>query len=302
MKPWLLELGLACNNGCRFCSLAYRQSKEGGVEPAGESVLAALASGRRGHSSVVLVGGEPTLFDGLAGWVGHARKLGYSRVGLQTNGRRLAYASYCGSLEEAGLTDVDIALHGSRAAMHDYHTRVEGSFKQTISGIREVVRSGLELCVSTTLTRSNYRHLLEILEVLAHLKVESWHLSAVYPAGRADEDFSSLAPAFSMLRPHLEALLIRASDLGIEVLTSGVPTCIAPTNKSDAKWGRGVYGSPCQGCTVQDACPGLSEDYIHAFGWEECKPVEGGEEPEHTKASAQRHHLLGGVGLTHQDP
>jgi hypothetical protein len=91
---------------------------------------------------VDFVGGEPTIHDELQEAIGLARRIGFERIGLQTNGRRLAYRSYTELLVTAGLTHVDVSLHGPTAPVHEFHTTVEGSFQQTVAGGTESAGSG----------------------------------------------------------------------------------------------------------------------------------------------------------------
>ena len=88
----LIELGLACNNRCVFCA---QRGLDGASHTDDARVRAALEQGRAaGDSSLAFVGGEPTLHDGLAGWIQLARTLGYDDVALQTNGRRWRLNGY----------------------------------------------------------------------------------------------------------------------------------------------------------------------------------------------------------------
>src|SRR5262245_8508013 len=136
----LVAFGYRCNNACIFCAQgALRDGEVAPVEAAAvERTLASLGDGE----SVAFVGGEPTLDDRLLPWVAAAVRRGASLIIVQTNGRRLAYPAYARALAEAasvepprGALRLDVSLHGSTEAMHDYHTQVSGSFRQTLTGI-----------------------------------------------------------------------------------------------------------------------------------------------------------------------
>ena len=107
-----LRLSLACNNRCIFCSQdGLSETPRAGLPPGDE---------------LSFVGGEPGLAADLIEQVAVARAAGFRAVGLQTNG--LGLAERAAELASAGLTDVQVSLHGAEPAVHDYHTGVAGSF------------------------------------------------------------------------------------------------------------------------------------------------------------------------------
>src|SRR5450631_3902672 len=99
-----VRLLLACNNRCVFCA-------QDGLPDTTTSLEEELTRARACSDEVTFVGGEPTLDRGLAEHVARARALGFTRIGLQTNGRLLAESGYAESLARAGLTDVHLSIH-----------------------------------------------------------------------------------------------------------------------------------------------------------------------------------------------
>lgn len=138
----LVSLGPACNNGCRTCP-----PPAGAAAPDEAALLARLARlARTGATAVRLGGGEPTLSPHLAGALRHAAVLGL-RVTLCTNARLLAYPQVLARLAAAPPARLAVVLHGSDAAAHDAVTRAEGSFRQTLAGIRNARRAGWPVTV-----------------------------------------------------------------------------------------------------------------------------------------------------------
>lgn len=126
-----------CNNGCRFCR------REPATTPRTTAALRErlLLLARSGVEEVRLGGGEPTLDESLAELLAEARELGL-RVTLVTNARRLAYERYVVSLAAAPPEALSVPIFGGAAAQHDARTRAEGSFEQTLRGIRNARRRG----------------------------------------------------------------------------------------------------------------------------------------------------------------
>lgn len=262
-----VQLGTGCNNACSFCaqgSLRERSDSPAGVS---EALERGFASGCR---AVAFAGGEPTLHDELPDWVRAAVAIGFERVLVQTNGRRLAYSGFAARLVDAGVTGLDVSLHGAVPAVHDYHTRVPGSFLHTVKGLSNATGLPVEPGVTTVVTRSNFRHLGSVVALLARLGVRHWHASATRGFGGAAAGFDRLVPRFAMVRAHLEGALERCRRAGIHSLLSGVPPCVvtAPgalfAAPSDPQ--RLGFTEVCDGCALRARCSGVDRIYLERFG------------------------------------
>lgn len=210
----LVRLGYSCNNACVFCAQGnLRVSK-----PASSDVAIRAELAQASGEIVAFVGGEPTLHEALLDWAQAAKEAGARAVLVQTNGRRLAYSSYATALAEAGIDALDISLQGSNAAMHDYHTSVPGSFSQTLTGIANAQKLRLPVGVTTVVTRSNFRHLPEIVRTAHSRGANAIHFSLVAPIGRAEKARDRLRPPLPLVQPHLISALSLARSLGLETL------------------------------------------------------------------------------------
>lgn len=209
----LLRLGNRCNNACIFCAMADERVSE----PSRQALFDALADFEPAEA-LAIVGGEPTLYDALPFLVGHAKKGGASRVIVATNGRRLAYASYAASLAEAGVDGLDVSLHGSSEAMHDYHTSVRGSYLQTIRGVVNASAVGMGIVITCVVTRSNFRNLSEILRVVRALGVRAVRFRAPALSGRTLLARDRILAHPELVLPHLRRAVGLGRRYGIEVV------------------------------------------------------------------------------------
>jgi MoaA/NifB/PqqE/SkfB family radical SAM enzyme len=208
-----IVVGYACNNACIFCA----QGELRGMRPAVESadVARALSAVVPGET-VAFVGGEPTLFPELPQWIRAATAQSAGRVILQTNGRRLAYRAFAHELAESSpVLRLDVSLQGSNAAMHEWHTGTPGSFAQTVQGLRNARVERIQVGITTVVTRSNYRHLGEIVRVAHAAGANAVHVVAVEPFGAALRRRSVLVPPPEMVAPHLRRAGADASRLGL---------------------------------------------------------------------------------------
>ena len=274
----LIQCGYACNNRCVYCA----QGDRARLTEAPPGVEGALAAARAaGADAVAFVGGEPTLHDELPGWVRRARELGFASVVIQTNGRRLVYGGYARALRDAGAEGVDVALVGPTAAIHEYHTRVPGSFAQSAGGVRAAVAAGLRVGITTVLTRSSYRHVVDHVRLCRALGAAAMHLALPVVRGAAAEAVARVVPPLALTVPHVRRAGATARAAGLPVVVSGAPLCalgadaalaIEDHAPAGASFPGRVWPAPCTGCSWRRRCPGLDAGYAERFGAGELRP------------------------------
>lgn len=237
-------------------------------------VVANLPVLRAQHDELTFVGGEPTLHPGLAAFIAAARAEGFSRVGIQTHARRLTDRPYLQTLVDAGLTDVHVSLHGSEAAVHDYHTGIEGSFTEAMSGVAAAVSKQLPVVAVSVLTRSNFRSLSGLPTLLKARAVRAWLVEVPWVAGRARESFDRVVPRLGLALPFALHALSTAAKVSLPGFLRGAPHCLlgpfaARALPSEPR----AYGAACDACAARPVCPGLDPAYLERFGGDELRAV-----------------------------
>jgi len=221
----ILNLSYRCNNSCLFCAVGDRGAA-GGTFEAHKAVL--LEHLRRGVRLLDLDGGEPTLVPHLLPLIRYARRMGYERVCVTTNGRRLAYEAFASALLGSGITDLLISLHGHSADIHERLTRSPSSYEQTLAGLRNAVRlapqHNVTVGVNTTLTTMNYRHLLEFVELLRSFSVHRLNIQFVTPFGRARPE---IVPDPAEVAPFV-AHVIEKYGAHMHIQVINLPFCYLP--------------------------------------------------------------------------
>lgn len=245
-----IELGFRCNNSCVFCAQGRLRHELQARSPlALEAMIDAAPTG----DVVAFVGGEPTLFDDLPALIARAHARGARSVLVQTNARRLAVPGYAEMLASAGATALDVSLCGSNATMHDYHTSVPDSFRQTVAGLRRARAVRLAFATTTVVTRSNFRHLAEIVRVAHALGARAVRFQCAVAAGAAARDAARVVPSWPLTRPHLARAVTLAHQLGV--------ACVAPDlGVADES----AVGEWYAGLGSVEPLPG-SEPEFHAF-------------------------------------
>jgi hypothetical protein len=265
-----LRVTSRCNNSCVFCPI-QETSRSRPDEPF-DALCSALPKGT--PFSAALVGGEPTIVDDLPEAIRKLKEAGADRVLVQTNGRRLAYRGYLLSLREAGLDGLDVSLHGPRADVHEYHTRVPGSFAQTLSGLRSAAAAGIDVGVTCVVTRSNHRHLAEMVRLLSSIRVRALHLALARGVGRAVAGFPSIAPRLSLAASQVGSAAELGLRSGVTVATSGLPPCLLERRfVLGIDEMPGVQGEPCAACAQRISCPGIDPSYADRYGFAELEPL-----------------------------
>ncbi|MBM4392121.1 MAG: radical SAM protein, partial [Deltaproteobacteria bacterium] len=182
-----LRVGFGCNNACKFCD----QSEDGEAET--EEIARAL--GEIPHrDGVILAGGEVTLRPDLPVLLATARRLGFRRVAIQSNGRILAARGAAAHLRAQGLSDAIVAIHADRAEVHDWLVSVDGAWRQATAGARAAAACGIDTRLATVLTRSNLAALGGLPALATRLGASGLRFIVAREEGRAAENARMIVP------------------------------------------------------------------------------------------------------------
>jgi len=180
-KKWISITGL-CNNNCMFCLDGSRPDKS-------HKDIASLKeeiSASKGNSKLIISGGEPTIHPDVVELVRFGKECGFSKIQVITNGRMFASQKFTDDMVEAGLNEVTFSIHGFDPAMHDGLTRVPGSFKQILRGVKNVRKHGLIINTDTCMTLSNYRQIPDIIRfIVEKVGIDEVNLMTMVPQGNA---------------------------------------------------------------------------------------------------------------------
>jgi len=291
----VVRIGLSCNNHCKFCIF---DDKNRDYQDRSEVEIRKILSSNRGYEGLVLTGGEPCLRPDLCSLIRYAKLLGFKEIQVQSNGRMFIYRDLCKELIDAGASEFAVALHGHNAKIHDFLTSCEGSFEQTVGGIKILKELGQDVITNTVITKTNYRHLSKIAAFLADLKINHFQFSFIHIIGRAWENRGWIVPHKSKVIPFLKKGLGVGLRSGRRVTTEAIPYCllqnyedcivesVIPKSKvfemdftiADLKRHR-IYRKKskrrdCRACGYYRDCEGPWKEYPKIFGWGEFKPCE----------------------------
>lgn len=284
-----------CNNRCIGC---FSVDDHGASSKPAETIAALVRGREAGASWLWLGGGEPTMRRDLFAIVREARRLGYDRVRLQTNGMMLAYEEFASRASEAGITEVAFSIKGSTAGAHDHYARTPGTFDLMCRGIENARALGLTLEGDVLVYASSVHDLPAIVagfraRGLARFRV--WLLSAAVsrdPAVHAE--VPRIADAVAQIGSAMDAA---ASDDPEFLVSLHTPACTLPPRHRHAAFDPAAYGllvvnpgghafrleeSPiegghylagCAACTFRSRCGGVRRDYVARYGSAEFLPI-----------------------------
>ena len=220
----IMNVTYVCNNHCTFCAVGTRTQVDGHPPRQREHLDLYRA---RGVTMVDFDGGEPTLNPELIELVRYARKIGYERINVTTNGRRCAYAPYAEALVTAGLTTLLFSVHGPDARTHAAQVGVAEAFDQTLEGIRNCLAhapSGVELGMNVTVTKGNHDKLDGIAQLAEDLGLRWLNIQFLTPFGRATKWVAPDTAAAARLA--MEVIDERKGRMKIQIIN--LPFCFMP--------------------------------------------------------------------------
>jgi radical SAM protein with 4Fe4S-binding SPASM domain len=210
-----LALTFRCQNDCMHC---YAGGPHETAELSTEKWKNAIDRlSQIGVFIATFTGGEPTLRDDLVELVQYAQSKGMV-TGLITNGRKLDRKTYVEQLERAGLDFAQITLESHIEKIHDAIASAEGSWKETVSGIRNAVQSQIYVTTNTTLNRHNAQEFLSTIDFIRALSVSAFGCNSLIHSGRANllnDNFALPLEALSDLLPKIRS---KAGRLGMKFL------------------------------------------------------------------------------------
>jgi MoaA/NifB/PqqE/SkfB family radical SAM enzyme len=293
-----LKVGFSCNNNCRFCVQAHKRGfGDRSTEELKKEMEKARATGCEG---VVFTGGEPTIRKDIVELVKHAKNVGFTTIQIQSNGRMFCYKDFVKKLIKSGANEFSPALHGHTPEIHDYLTRSPGAFNQVVRGIRNLRELDQYILTNSVVNKVNYKYLPELAKLFVSLKVNQFQFAFIHAIGNAWDNFDSMVPRKSEVRPFICQTLDIGINAGIDVMVEAYPFCFMqgyekycaerfmPATEirypdlfvENFERDRKAHGKKkfpqCKKCKYDLVCEGPWKEYPEKFGNSEFKPVKGG--------------------------
>ena len=283
--------GFSCNNNCRFCSIGER-SFDKSTETLKRDVERAARITRK---EINFTGGEPTIRKDIFELVEFASSFKFEDVRVTTNGRMFSYKSFARKMLTSGLTGAIFSIHAPTPSVHDYLTRVDGSFVQAMKGWKNLRNLGCEIDNNVVLTSRNYMLLPELAEYLSKNGLRA--MCIIYPTidGNLLKN-PELIPEFGRVAPFVHKTIDILKKHKKTVWCLNIPLCfmqgyekyselmelktrmIWPNEETDLDEKR-MEGrkkvDACNECRFRLICAGIPERYLNLKGNGNVKPIKG---------------------------
>ncbi len=201
--PLRMDLALTyrCNNNCIHCYAGGPHKTKELSTKQWKRVIKKIYS--LGTPQIVFTGGEPTLREDLPLLIEYTQRIG-AVAGLITNGRKFKDENYVADLVAKGLDYAQITIESHDPRIHDKITGVNGSWSETVEGIRNALKQNFFVSTNTTLSRFTVNHVEEIIDFLDGLGIRNFGMNALIYSGRAKDAEKHFALSPKELRTALE--------------------------------------------------------------------------------------------------
>ncbi|MDD5628718.1 MAG: radical SAM protein [Elusimicrobia bacterium] len=252
-----LQVSRVCNQKCLFCS----NPANGRVISWAEAARWIDSFAKDRAAGVILTGGEPTMFPGLARLVAYAVKRRLAPR-LITNGQKTAERGYLRRLARAGLRHMHISIYSCRAAVQGRLTGNPESLDNIRRSLVQACELGIRVDVNTVISKANAGHLRELVGWVTDLAPQVRHfvwnnLDPLMNEGSAAND---LVPRLRDFEVELHKAMTWLASTGRSFRVERVPLCFmsefphrsTETRKLIKDEGRRIYFLDEKGLRVQD--------------------------------------------------
>lgn len=272
-----------CNSNCIMCPATDSQRQiNDGIKIEEYKEIVRYMSQYTEH--ITITGGEPFLVGDEIFELLNTMKQHFidTRFLVLTNGRALAFKTYIEQFNESKpkLLMVGIPLHGYDSATHDKITRSPGGFKQTLLGIKNLLKTNNLVEIRIVVSKLNYKYITKIAQLIVNEIPDIYRvvIMGLEMLGNAavnkEEVWIPYREAFQASKEAIDLLVGNS----IAVALYNFPLCsidkeyrlIAHKSISDYKV---KYVEQCDRCKLKDACGGIFQGTMRLAG-DEVIPVE----------------------------
>jgi His-Xaa-Ser system radical SAM maturase HxsC len=255
-----------CSSNCLMCSQPPIDTDD--TSPLTERNLKLIDLMSPPPDYLCITGGEPTLLDErLLRILEKLRDvMPGTYVHMLTNGRRFAwndFTSRFASVSHPNLS-VGIPLYADHAALHDYVVQAKDAFDQTILGLHQLARYGIEIEIRVVLQALTVPRLRDLAEYICRNLTFVDHVSfmGMEHIGYAPRNMSELWIDPVDYQEQLESSVAVLARFGIDARIYNLQLCVLKrslwkySKQSISDW-KNTYAEVCQDCAVKDQCGGF---------------------------------------------
>jgi His-Xaa-Ser system radical SAM maturase HxsC len=255
-----------CNSNCLMCSQPPIEKDD--IIALTERNLRLIDLISASPEYLCITGGEPTLLgEHLLRILSKLRdKFPSTYVHMLTNGRRFAWQEFATELADVQHPNlsVGIPLYADHASLHDYVVQARNAFDQTILGLHQLARHGIEIEVRIVLHALTIPRLIHLAEYICRnlTFVDRVAFMGMEHIGHAPQNMDQLWIDPVDYQPDLEAAICVLARFGIDARIYNLQLCVMKetlwkySRQAISDW-KNAYRTPCRDCEVQTRCGGF---------------------------------------------
>ena len=219
-----------CNLHCDYCmfgELSVRPKTTRDIQ------IEATRAVQDGIDTMTFEGGEPTIHPEFIDMIIAARKAGIREVMMETNCMRCYYPEYAKLLANAGVTRMAVTLMGPNPDVHDRVTRVAGSFRTALKGLKNLLGAGFrDVMLNIPLTKEmvDARGVIPMIKLGLSLGIKDFMIQYLTPFGRFHENIENL-PSYEEVLPGVFEAFDSLDDRVNNIRLSNIPVCMMDRHK-----------------------------------------------------------------------
>jgi radical SAM protein with 4Fe4S-binding SPASM domain len=190
------------------------------------------------ESSFTVTGGEPFLRSDFSAILDALNQKGFDTY-ILTNGTLIS-RERARELVDLGVRGVQISLEGPEQ-IHD-SIRGAGSFAASMNGIQNIVSSGIELTLNTTLSEINAPYFMDMIKLASALGAQKLGFSRLVPSGGGKQLISRMLSSTAVEDLYRKIFSINTGDLKI---VTGDPVASQSRSPEQAAYDSPVPSGGC---------------------------------------------------------
>ena len=236
--------------------------------------------------TVLLTGGEPTMYNGFIDVAKYVNECGGS-VEILTNSIKFANKAFCDEASEY-IDSAQCSFYSWSEPITTYLTGNKRAYKSTVDGIHNLIDCGVDVQIKTLVNlRPCYRTLdLTIDKIINEFGIDTVWISGCDFVGNLQTNHG-LIISLKRCTAYIDKAIDVATTSGVKVELMYLPLCIMSARNaklvSSRRGGCGIdsylsgdgiegtgcydytYGHECLNCELQDRCTGVWSKYMNLY-------------------------------------
>lgn len=281
-KTLELMLHYKCNNGCIFCPKST-DKKEIPINRA-KKLITDYAS--KDYKNISFNGGEPTIYRGLSNLIKFAKKVGYKKIQVKSNGLMLSYNNYAKKLIESGVNYFSISVWAFTRKNTNSLCRNNNCYQLQRKAFKNLRQFNVSVEVEVLINRLCQNNLLQIVKSYT---ANSQYTFNFWLITTNSKNQKLLFPDIDVVKENLIKTLEYCKNSEISARVLHIPKCLLPPNLrsyvqleknedvliidpggifhiSKQNFFKDIKTNKCKECIYDNECYGFRKHYLSEFG------------------------------------